>query len=1191
MKNLQDLADEYPASSTPLKNRAALTLRLGRALLLAALFAGGVGTQAKIVRHHPGESAYRLVEAPANYEKRDTWAATLLATRAALLATNAPREAAQAVWEKLDRDFPVESDWMLQDLGDHRPEWFGQEGARIIEQELFKQPVAEPGLAPALRKEVEELFAQNPPRADPRWLAAYVKVCEARRALRLKTVCAQAPRLVFTKHFNMGGSHYAYTEGQSDAQAERNFFPGTELCLLEFKGGRAVVTTLLDDDEGVIRDPNISWDGKRILFAWKKSNRLDDYHLYEMDVATRAVRQLTFGLGCADYEGAYLPDGSIIFNSTRPVQTVDCFTTEVSNLYTCDANGHCLRRLGFDQVHVNFPQVLDDGRVTYTRWEYQDRGQVFVQGLFQMNPDGTAQTEFYGNNSWFPTSLLHARGIPGTRKVAAIASGHHTSQAGQLVIVDPDKGRQENAGVQLIAPVRETPNVKVDAFGQVGPLWMYPYPLNEQEFLVTFAPQGRKVPHDRFDGHFDIFWMDADGRRELLAADPGISCCQSVPLVARTPPRLRPSLVDYRKRTGTYYMQNVYEGPGLQDVPRGAAKTLRVVAIDYRAALIGDNHNGGAAGGAMISTPPAIGNGAWDPKRVLGTVPIQPDGSAMFTVPARTPVYFQVLDASNCVIQTMRSWSTLQPGETFACVGCHEQKNAAPPAVWTKSAAYSAGAQPLESFQGLEARGFSFLKDVQPILDAHCVKCHDGGATERGKQLPDLTATPVVDPSAKRVWTASYLTLTGAKLEEHEGRKRTPYLAHTNALVNWVHAQSTPPLQPPYACGAARSRLITMLAGGHGNPRLERAELDRIACWIDLAVPFCGDYTEANAWNEVEKARYAHFLAKRQTLEAVEQRNIGEFLAAKNSSSWAGLSTASYGTTPVLASPASSSQQNAGSDAPPAICITLLDAGGKSLATQTGTATPHQPLVLACKREFQAGDRLKISAGTNAAVFAVNLDPALGEVCVCATNGVFEFALPDPKQRVYPPAAFAGSAHRFAARPLAPAELDGYRNLARNPYDVRGPAMAFPHATATNEYHNMPVFAARCAIDGFAENHRHGGWPNQSWGPEKTGEQWWQVDFGRKVQVDKVVIRLRADFPHDKVWSSGVLVFGDQRKLTVHFEHTAEPQVFHLDRPVEIDSVRLEKLKQDEPLAWCALTELEVWGRDPLPIPAGAAGL
>ena len=1122
------------------------------------------GTEAKKSRLHTGESAYRFVPAPANYAKRDTWDATMLATRAAVLKANAPIEAATAIWEKLDCDFPIESDWMLQDLSTNRVEWFKLEGARVVEQELFKKALEGSDSSPALRKEVAALLAKNPPRNDARWLELYGKICEQRRAQRLKTVCAQAPRIVFVKHFNMGGSHYAYTEGQSDAQAERNFFPGTELCLMELKNGRAVVTTLLEDDDGVIRDPNISWDGKRILFAWKKSNWLDDYHLYEMDLATRAVRQLTFGLGCADYEGAYLPDGDIVFSSTRPVQTVDCFTTEVSNLYTCDPNGRHLRRLGFDQVHVNYPQVLDDGRVTYTRWEYQDRGQVFVQGLFQMNPDGTSQTEFYGNNSWFPTSLLHARGIPGTHKVAAIASGHHSSQAGKLVIVDPDKGRQENSGVQLMAPIRDTPAVKIDAYGQEGPLWMYPYPLNEQEFLVTFTPLGRKQPHDRFEGHFSIFWMDAAGRRELLAADPGISCCQAVPLVARLPPQPRPNLVDYRKSTGTYYMQDVYAGPGLAGVPRGTAKALRVVALDYRVAIIGANHNGGEAGNALIATPPAIGNGSWDVKRVLGTTPIQADGSALFTVPARTPVYFQVLDANNHVIQTMRSWSTLQPGETFSCVGCHENKNTTPPAVWTKSTVYATGAQPLESFQGLETRGFSFLKDVQPILDAHCTKCHDGGVTERGKQLPDLTSGPVVDAAAKRAWTASYLTLTDAKLEDRGRKSHPPYLGTTNALVNWVHAQSAPPMLPPYSCGAARSGLISMLATGHGDSKLSRAELDRIACWIDLAVPFCGDYTEANAWTAAEKKRYAHFLAKRRTLEAVEARNIGDLLAAKDNSLWAGL------------------------EAPSTFAITLLDAGGNSIATQTGSATPTQLLTFDVKRDYQPGDRVKISAGTNVVSFAINLDPALGEVCVCATNGIFEFPFPDPKQRVYPPTAFISSTHRFSTRPLAATELDGYRNLTRNPYDVRGATTSFPHATASTECRHEAVFAARCAIDGFVENHHHGGWPNQSWGPDKSGDQWWRVDFGRKVQVDKVVIHLRADFPHDKTWTSGVLVFGDQHRLPIKLEHIADPQVFHLDRPLEIANLRLEELKQDDPPGWCAITEVEVWGRDPLPIPAGA---
>ncbi len=287
--------------------------------------------------------------------------------------------------------------------------------------------------------------AAAPPR-DPRWRELYLRACARRRAARLRTLLQKAPQIVFTKHYDLGGSHYAYTEGQSDAQAERHFVPGSSLCLLRMSGLYGQTCTLLADPGGVIRDPDVSCDGRRVLFAWKKSLDRDDYHLYEIEVAGGRVRQLTFGLGWADYEGAYAPNGQIVFNSTRCVQTVDCWWTEVSNLYTCDGQGRYLRRLAFDQVHSNYPTLTPDGRVLYTRWEYNDRGQIFPQGLFQMNPDGTGQTAYYGNNTWFPTAILHARAIPGTQKVVAVFSGHHTIQKGWLGILDPARGRQENQG-------------------------------------------------------------------------------------------------------------------------------------------------------------------------------------------------------------------------------------------------------------------------------------------------------------------------------------------------------------------------------------------------------------------------------------------------------------------------------------------------------------------------------------------------------------------------------------------------------------------------------------------------------------------------------------------------------------------------------------------------------------------------
>ncbi len=817
-------------------------------------------------------SAWTADTAPDYYQACDSWQASMLASRAAFLPSDEDRnEAATRLWDRVEQEWPVQWDWAVQDVPAAFPRWFTKPHDTFTEQRMLRRVIDELGQdGEEFHAEFEQLRAGKAGPDDGRWLELYVRACEARRKTRLEGLIETRPRIVFTKHFNLGGSHYAYTEGQSDAQRERHFEPGASLCLLEMDGLFGTVHTLLEDANGVIRDPDVSCDGKRILFAWKKSLNEDDYHLYEMDAESKAIRQLTSGLGFADYEGAYLPNGDILFTSTRCVQTVDCWWTEVSTFYTCDKDGRFMRRLGFDQVHTNYPAVLPDGRVIYTRWEYSDRGQVFVQSLFQMNYDGTAQQAFYGNNSWFPTTILHARGIPGTQQVVAVASGHHTRQTGKLILIDASQGREENAGVRLIAPERETESARIDQYGQVGRLFQYPYPLSRTEFITGFDAYG----YTREPVRFKICFVTADGRREVLAADPAISCSQPVPLAPRPVPRLRPSTVDYRQDTGTYLVQDIYAGPGLEGVPRGAIKRLRVIAIEYRVAGIGDNRNNGPAGGALISTPPSIDNGAWDVKTVLGDAKVYEDGSACFTVPARTPVYFQAIDENGHAVQTMRSWSTLQPGESFACVGCHESPNNAPPRTLETAMAAAAGPQTLEPFYG-PPRGFSFPNEIQPILDRHCVQCHadrslppPGTEKPSGKALPTLAFSllgdTTVDSQAKRKWSDSYLALT------QRGKQ--------NGNVNWVNAQSAPPMLPPYHAGAAKSGLVSMLEDGHGDVELSQEEKDKIACWIDLLVPFCGDYAEAHAWSLDEIRMYDHFLDKRTRMEQLERHNIAELL-------------------------------------------------------------------------------------------------------------------------------------------------------------------------------------------------------------------------------------------------------------------------------------------------------------------------
>lgn len=1060
---------------------------------------------------------------PPTYVKAPEWSRTMQLSRDALLqsGTGSPAE----LLEQVEDGFPVQWDWFLQDAGPRAAEWFDRAKTGEITLGMIRKVLQELGPeGAAFQAELETALARSLDPVAPQWLELYERAAAKRRAMRLKPLAKM--QLLFTKHYNLGGSHYAYTEGQSDAQAERHFIPGSALCLLEIDGGNLRVRTLLEDPNGVIREPAVSYDGKRVLFAWKKSDREDDYHLYEMEVATGKTRQLTSGLGFADYEGTYLPNGDILFNSTRCVQTVDCWWTEVSNLYTCDKDGRFLRRVTFDQVHDNFPTVLDDGRVLYTRWEYNDRGQLYPQPLFQMNPDGTGQTEFYGNNSWFPTSILHARGIPGTGKVLALASGHHCFQAGKLAIIDPARGRQEAEGVQLVAPIRQAKAERIDAYGQQGELFQYPYPLSEQLYLVTYHPLGWTERRERKEQpHFKVYLMTTDARREVLAADPAISCNQPVPLAARPVPVNRASMVDYRQSAGTYSMQNIYAGKALPGVAKGTIKRLRVVALDYRAAGIGQNHSGGPAGGALCSTPPSIDNGSWDPKIVLGDATVHEDGSAFFQAPARVPLFFMALDANGHTVQTMRSWSMLQPGENASCVGCHEDKNAPALATPRVTQAMRAGPEPLTPFYG-PARPFSFATEIQPILDQKCVSCHSERshlAAENKKRLItelggkfSLLGEFNLDTKAKRQWSDAYLNLTN--------------WGKTNDLVNWIGAQSVPSMLPPYFAGAARSGLVQLLATGHHDVKLSREELEKIACWIDLLVPFCADYREAAAWDPESHGKYDHFLQKRRRMQESERAAIEAMLA------------------------------NTHGPQPP-VEIRLVN--------QAGVAGPAD-------RPRVPGDRIEIRGPSR---MMIRLSPQLPETLVYSPDGWVRFPVPfDSKEaKAYPPNAF--SAGQITARPASDADLKTYRNLAANPYDVRGLSGVFPHATSNSECRNDPVFAARNAIDGSITNRKHGAWPNQSWGPDPRKDLWWKVDFGRPVQVDKLVVLVRADFPHDSAWTSATVRFSDGSTEKISLRAVAEPQTFSFKQRVAT-WVELTDLVCDKPRAWCALSEVEVHGRE-----------
>lgn len=844
------------------------------------------------------------------YERKATWAETMLAVRRSTIATNpAPGIFyGSAVATRFWQDFPHETDWLMQDSEGRMDDWdMGYRDGKLdithylqakrdasLERKLIENVLPECGPdTGTIRKRLNSVISEKAGPDDPRWLNLYVDACKIRRHARLAGLLGKTRQILFARHHNIGSDFYAYTEyDRWKGDIHGGLFKLDLAPEAEKNGAFAEAIPIIKTDAGgVLRDPALSYDAKRLLFAWRKDKSERDYKVYEMELATGKTRVIagaddSYG---ANYEPVYLPTGDILFNSTRVVQTVDCAGPDVSNFFICNKDGRFPRRVGFDQVHTLGPAVLDDGKIIYLRWDYNDRSQIYTQALFQMNADGTGQTEYYGNNTVTPTTFFHPRRIPGSSKVMTVIGGHHNPQTGKLAIIDISKGRQGTDGVIEIPSGKKPAYRTKDDYAQVGDLYCYPFPLDDASLLVSYDPIGRHMASPVFvrlkrlvreTMRFHVYYMTFDGKRELLAADARISSLKPIPVIARPKPTVQPSAVDYRKRTGTFFLQDIYEGPGLAGVPRGTIKKLRVVELRYREMNIGGNYSHGPGGKAKVVTPVAVGTGSWDVKAILGDTKVYEDGSAMFEVPARTPVYFQALNEKHQVVQTMRSWSTLMPGETFSCVGCHEDKNTTPPMRRGIPLAMQAGPHKLEPFYG-PTRGFSFVKEIQPILDKHCVSCHNPhGKTEAAKYI--LTGDPILDTAAKRNWTHSYLTLTGITPTADQ---TVPRLAQgrANRWVHWINNSSRATMLRPQSSGSPRSGLFPLLEKGHHEVKLSTEERDKLHAWVDLVIPFCGDYIEGNAWSERDVQAANRRLEMRKEADRNDLENIRKMLESKES--------------------------------------------------------------------------------------------------------------------------------------------------------------------------------------------------------------------------------------------------------------------------------------------------------------------
>jgi Hydrazine synthase alpha subunit middle domain/WD40-like Beta Propeller Repeat len=569
-------------------------------------------------------------------------------------------------------------------------------------------------------------------------------------------------------HYCETTSHYTNAALTIEGDMRYAFADGGRLCRLNLRTRELAV--LLDDPQGGIRDPHLHYDGQKILFSYRKGGT-KAFHLYEIGVDGSNLTQLTDGPD-NDIEPIYTPDGAIVFCSSRCHRYVPCWRTQVATLYRCDADGGNIRMLSNNAEQENTPWMLPDGRVLYMRWEYVDRNQLLYHHLWTVNPDGTSVMVYFGNQH--PgLVMIDAKPIPGTGKVVASFSPGHgvVEHMGEITIVDPRNGPDDMSMARSLSKKR----------------FRDPYPLSEDLFLVA--------------DNAGIHLLGSDGSTELLYANKGLQCHEPRPLRAREREALVVDRFAAPEATGTLVLSDIYHGRNMAGVERGSVRKLLILEQLPKPA----NFSGG-------QEPLTIG-GTFTLQRILGTVPVEADGSACMEVPALRSVFFLALDENDLAVKRMQSFVTVQPGETTSCVGCHEHRTQAPHARNANTlAALRRPPSTIEAYTDFPDI-LDFPRDIQPILDRHCVACHnhdqsDGEINLSGDRTP--------------LYSTAYWTMFSKGLAI-DGRNK-----HGN--------------QPPRALGSAASPLMTCLDVTHHDVALSSREVAMVRLWIDSGATYSGTY-------------------------------------------------------------------------------------------------------------------------------------------------------------------------------------------------------------------------------------------------------------------------------------------------------------------------------------------------------------
>ena len=594
---------------------------------------------------------------------------------------------------------------------------------------------------------------------------------------------------------------------------------------------------------GSFLSPDLSYDGQQILFAYvegrgdrRHAYHTDPtrghwsagwcYHIFRVNVDGSGLERLTDGTW-NDFDPTWLPNGRIAFISERRGGYLRCGRVCPNyTLYDMAADGSDLTCLSFHETNEWHPSVTNDGRIIWTRWDYVDRHGVTAHKPWITTLDGRDPRPVYGNyavRSLRPDMILDVRAIPGSNKFVGTAAPHHGQAFGSLVLLDPHVPDDDR-----VAPLKRlTPEEGFPETQDGGHSYGNPWPLSEHYYLCVYDVemsnpalgfQGREYVR----GDYGLYLVDVFGNRELLYRDPAISSQSPIPLRPRRMPPAMPDLARRGPETDPASRPPVGEGgpPAMATVsvmnvyesrlpwPTGTRiRELRVVQVFPMSVPSGapPHDTGIRIAGAADSVVPV--------RHVLGTVPVEADGSAHFTVPAHRSLFFQALDEQGLAVQSMRSSTYLHEGETLSCVGCHEPGHRAPmnPAL-TPLAMQRPPSKLTPGVDG--SRPFSYARLVQPVLDRNCVSCHK----ENADHAPNLGREPI---------TRSY------------------YASYNSLAPQWgFHDYGDQYRTTPGRFGARASKLYELLQGDHHGLELPAEDLHRLTLWLDMCTMFYGVYEQ-----------------------------------------------------------------------------------------------------------------------------------------------------------------------------------------------------------------------------------------------------------------------------------------------------------------------------------------------------------